>query len=196
MKTIETKVYEFDELSDAAKEKAREWYREGALDYEWWDGVFESAKTAGACLGITVDNIYFSGFWSQGDGACFVGSYAYRKGWRAALQAEFSYEGTIEPTLETIGQALQDAQRPAFYKVTASVVKGDHRYNHENTVRIECEPYAVEIDDDVSAALRDFMRWIYRALEGEYTRLNSDEQVDEAIEANEYTFTADGERFG
>lgn len=27
-------VYYFDELSDKAKEKAREWYREGALDYE------------------------------------------------------------------------------------------------------------------------------------------------------------------
>lgn len=194
MKTIKTKVYEFDELDDAAKEKAREWYREGALDYEWWDGVFESAKTAGACLGITVDNIYFSGFSWQGDGACFVGSYAYRKGWRAALRTEFGGD-TLE-NLEAIGQVLQDVQRRAFYKITASVVKASHMYSHENTVRIECEPYAVEIDDDVSAALRDFMRWTYHQLEGEYSWLNSDEQVDEAIEANEYTFTADGERFG
>lgn len=194
MKTIETKVYEFDELSDDAKEKAREWYREGALDYEWWDGVFESAKTAGACLGITVDNIYFSGFSSQGDGACFVGTYAYRKGWRAALRAEFG-EATLEP-LEAIGQSLQDAQKRVFYRGTADVRKTSHYYEHENTVRIECDPDDGELADALTDTLRDFMRWIYRELEKEYDWLNSDEQVDEAIEANEYTFTADGERFG
>ena len=28
-------LYTFDELSDAAKEKAREWYRSVALDHDW-----------------------------------------------------------------------------------------------------------------------------------------------------------------
>lgn len=35
MQTIKTKVYQINELSEPAKEKAREWYREGAFDYEW-----------------------------------------------------------------------------------------------------------------------------------------------------------------
>jgi hypothetical protein len=47
MKIIETKVFEFYELSEDAKEKAREWYREGALDYEWWDSVYEDAENIG-----------------------------------------------------------------------------------------------------------------------------------------------------
>lgn len=33
MKTIETKVYEFDELNDSAKDKARDCYRQGALAF-------------------------------------------------------------------------------------------------------------------------------------------------------------------
>jgi hypothetical protein len=50
MKTIETKVYEFNELSEDAKEKAREWYREGALDYEWYDYIYEDAENIGLKL--------------------------------------------------------------------------------------------------------------------------------------------------
>ena len=38
MKTIETTVYTFDELDDHAKEKAREWYRDGAQAITLPDG--------------------------------------------------------------------------------------------------------------------------------------------------------------
>ena len=38
---IETTVYRLDELSDAAKDKARAWYREGGFDYDWYDSVYE-----------------------------------------------------------------------------------------------------------------------------------------------------------
>ncbi len=35
MRTIETVVYKYDELSDSAKQKAREWYLEGGICYDW-----------------------------------------------------------------------------------------------------------------------------------------------------------------
>ncbi len=34
---IETTLYRLNELSDAAKDKARAWYREGGFDYDWYD---------------------------------------------------------------------------------------------------------------------------------------------------------------
>jgi len=34
---IEKTVFTFDELSPEAQENARDWYRQGALDYDWWD---------------------------------------------------------------------------------------------------------------------------------------------------------------
>jgi hypothetical protein len=40
---------------------------------EWWDSEYDCFKQDMAEVGIEVDNIYFSGFWSQGDGACFEG---------------------------------------------------------------------------------------------------------------------------
>ncbi len=48
----------------------------------------------------------------------------------------------------------------------------------------------------VTDALRDLARWLYRQLEREYEYLASNECVDEAIDANAYTFTDAGRRFG
>ncbi len=61
-KIIKTKVYQLNELTEDAKETAREWYRGGALDYEWYDSVYEDAKTIAGLMGINIDKIYFSGF--------------------------------------------------------------------------------------------------------------------------------------
>ena len=41
-KTITTTVYEFHELSDKAKEKARDWYRKASSNDEWWECVYEA----------------------------------------------------------------------------------------------------------------------------------------------------------
>ena len=197
-KTIAAEVFTFDELNDAAKEKAREWYREGALDYAWWEFLYENVKTAGKCLGINVDDIYFSGFHSQGDGACFTGTYDYRKGWRAALKAEFGDNNLS--ALTTIGEALQAVQKPVFYRLSTGVRqtgRGSDEYSTTIDVDDRDVPDGLPVDEDaLKDALRDFMRWIYRSLEAEYEWLNADEQVDELIKANEYTFTEDGKRFG
>lgn len=187
-------VFTFDELSDSAKEAAREWYRQGALDYDWWDGVEELAKTAGKCIGIEIDRIYFSGFWSQGDGACFEGYYSYRKGWRKALRSEFG--GDMLAKLERFGAELQETQAPAFYKLEATVKHQGH-YSHSGCTSIDVDHedrYATSDEEQaIKDTLRWFMDWIYECLGSEYEWLMSDEQVDEMIIANGYEFTVDGE---
>jgi hypothetical protein len=50
--------------------------------------------------------------------------------------------------------------------------------------------------DDLIDALHYLAHWLYRALEREYEFQTSDETVDDAMAANEYTFTAEGRRFG
>lgn len=192
---VEKTLYTFAELSDDAKENAREWWRVHAFDYEWWDGVYMMAMDAGALLGIDVDRIYFSGFWSQGDGACFEGEYHYRKGWRKALRAEFGGDTLAE--LIDIGERLQETQRRAFYQITATT-RQRGRFCHPGCMAVSvdaetpagddiCEGFD-EIEDDIKDALRLFAAWIYSKLEQEYEWLNDDEQVDDAITANEYEF--------
>lgn len=78
-----------------------------------------------------------------------------------------------------------------------------HRNNTANITHRDryCHAYSVDIEADQDSEkfaeiARDFMNWIYRQLESEYDYQNADEQVDDTIRANEYTFTAEGKRFG
>lgn len=200
--TIETTVYQFSELSDDAQEKAREWFREGNsldLDAEY---VIEDAKTIGALMGITIDKVYYSGFWSQGDGACFTGSYRYKPGSMSALVQHLGADNEDREPF-AICKALFDCQKNSFYCLTANVSHRGHYY-HEMCTDIEVtdtrergeRALNAGAEDAIKDALRDFMRWVYRRLESEQEYRNSDECVDEDITANEYTFTIDGKREG
>ncbi len=51
---IETTVYEIEELSAEAKDKARNWYRDTGLHDDWYDCVYEDFQTICEILGITL----------------------------------------------------------------------------------------------------------------------------------------------
>ena len=142
--------------------------------------------------------IWFSGFWSQGDGACFEGRYAYAP--RASRRIrDYAPQDT---ELHRIADALQALQRSNFYQLTASF-RQTGRYSHAYAMTFDVDrdgPAGQAIvgrtEDDLVAALRDLANWLYRALEREYEFQTSDETVDEGMSANGYTFTAEGRRFG
>ena len=190
--TVAIKIFQFDELTEQAKEKARQWYRDASQQDEWWDFVVEDARTIGALMGWTIDNLYFSGFWSQGDGACFVGRMGYAKGCSKATKAYAPNDAELQ-RIAAEWQALQARQ---FYKLSAVVTKTDRRYCHENTVGFDVyrdgEWSSAETESAVIDIGRDFMQWAYSRLEKEYEWLNSDEHVDETICANEYEFDLEG----
>jgi len=196
MQTRTITTYKFHELTDeAARERALSWGREGFLDYPWWDFVYEDAKTIGALMGIEIAKIYFSGFWSQGDGACFEGEYAYVKGSVKAVKDH----APQDKRLHEIAERLQAIQKPNFYLLEARV-KQTGRYSHEYCTDIvvwnrDADSYDEPVDaEEVRTALRDFMRWIYRQLEQEYEYLSSDEQMGEFLSSNEYDFDEHGQR--
>jgi hypothetical protein len=205
-RTIETTVYSFEELSDEAKETAREWYRQGALEYDWSEFVIEDAANIAGLFGLDLKqrpvklmngdtryepSVYFSGFSSQGDGACFEGQYYYKKG---ALKAVKDYAPTDEK-LHRIVKDLQSIQRRHFYRLTAAI---EHygRYYHSGCMTGNVYINGDYADNDTHEAVwecfRDFADWIYRRLEAEHDYILSDEQVDESIACNEYEFDEDG----
>jgi hypothetical protein len=199
MQTIETKVYEFDELDERAKEKARDWWRQGAMEDTYWsECVIDDAKRVGALMGIEIKDIYY-GIDSRGDAACFTGYYSYRKGGAKAVAAEVGDSDSCKD-VKRIARELQDVQRRNFYALTACV-KHVGRDSHPSDTRIDVEDNrryepSESADDGIQELLRDFMYWIYKQLEAQYDYTMSDENVDESIRINEYTFTEDGKRFG
>lgn len=199
----------FNELSDEAKAKAREWWRS---HYEFdAECTIDDACDVAELMGLDIrcerkhradgtsswgPSVYWSGFWNQGDGASFKGIYTYRKGSVAAVKA-YSPKDT---ELHRIVKALAGAQRRAFYQLGADI-RQSGRYYHEMSMEIQVYkpkdeycPVPVSAEEDIIEALRDFARWIYRQLEQEYEYQTADEQVDEAIIINEYEFDEEGNR--
>ena len=204
MRTTAHKLFKYEELDDTAKDKAKDWYRQFVFaDSCDWEFVFEGAVQAANILGIDIDHrrgsrepaIYFSGFWSQGDGACFEGSYRYAKGATKKIR-EYAPQDT---ELHRIADELQDIQRRNFYKLYASI---EHRgrYYHSSCTSVSVEhkadPYRDigDTEDDITQLMRDFADWIYGQLEKEYEDQCSDNVVEESIIANEYEFYGDGRR--
>lgn len=207
--TIPITVYEFNELDDRAKNYARDWYRQSAFDCDWYDFVFSDFETICKILGIVLrtspvslvggserdePQILFTGFSSQGDGACFAGTYAYQPGSSTAIRAH----APRDLELHRIADALRDIQRRHFYQLSADI-RHRGRYCHEYSMEIAIERDGLDIsnlaEEMIIEALRGLARWFYRQLEREFEYLTSDPAVDEAISINEYSFLENGKRF-
>jgi hypothetical protein len=208
-KTVEVKLYQFEELSDKAKEKAREWWRECEAqefgqDSEWF---YESYVTAAKLLGIEIDTHpvklmrggtrYDPKIWwmlhNQGAGASFEGSYSYAKDAAKKIAKEFSEEHSAVKLAERL-QALQKKYR---YRITARITT-DSRDVHKYSMGLETDFFSGDAGKDdykeLLDIMRDFADYIYRSIQDEYEYRMSDENVDESIRINEYWFRENGQR--
>lgn len=185
-----------DELQDEVKEAVLDRYRLINIEHiDWWDYTIDYIKEIGKLIGIDIDKVYFSGFSSQGDGACFEGDYEYRK---QSVSLVFGRAPKDEELIK-IAKNLQELQRRFFYQLYARVKQRGH-YMHEMCTDIDVsgnEDFSWEVhndaEDGIIEFLRDFMRWSYRILEADYEGLTSDKQVEETLKINEYSFTSEGE---
>ncbi|MHA3790549.1 hypothetical protein [Sphingomonas sp. YL-JM2C] len=210
---IETPVYRADELDGTARENARDWYRRTAFDDDWYAFIFADFERICEMLGITLrthrvrlhgggtrsdPNIYFSGFSSQGDGACYEGTYRYAK----ASPRRIRDHAPEDTGLHRIADQLAAVQRRNFYQLTATF-RQTGRYTHEYSMLIGVgrdapsgQDLSLADEDSVIEALRDLARWLYRQLEAEHDYQSSEAVVDEALREGGFTFTEDGRRFG
>lgn len=207
-RVTEETLYKFDELEEKAKEKAREWFRGLIEADEYTEHVYEDAATIAALMGLDIRTrpvklmnggtrydpcIYWTGFYSQGDGACFEGRWEYK----ADALEKVRECAPLDERLHAIAAALGDPRLRSLY----ADIRQRGRYYHEYCMDIEVDVRDVD-DDFVEAAtseeeavkepLRDFARWIYRQLEQSHDWCHADEQVDENIRWNDYEFTKDG----
>jgi hypothetical protein len=208
-------LYTFDELEESAKETAREWYR-STSDSSDFDSTIEDFAIIGEAMGVNFDthqvrlygggtrqepNVYWSGFASQGDGACFEGTFTLTGKAGEAIRAHAGEDGE----LHRIADAL-DAIAARYPKGVSGKIHrpyGTH-YSHARTMFVdaytldEAEEEETDMEDADAEAVQELFRdladWLYKALGEENDYRDSDENVDESILANEYTFTETGKR--
>ena len=181
MREMNVTVYSFDELSEAAQERALNDLRWANVEFNWWyEDTFDTIRTAGKLLGLRISDIHFD-IYSY---CTFDAQYQYVRGAAKAIQAEFPHA----TDLHDVARKLQDLQKRHFYSLSCAVKEG------RDANRYSCFRFGEDYDcEDLGDILDDFAHWARILLRDEYEYLTSDEAVKEMIEANEYEFTADGE---
>lgn len=203
-KTIE--LFQYGELTDKAKETARDWWL-SCRDESDFSCVIEDFAEIAELMGITLDTNYvklmsgktrsdpavsYSVGYCQSDFAAFDGHYRYVPGAAAKVKAYAPQDSA----LHGIADALQAVQARNFYKLQASV-KYHHYYGQQVEVTHADDEYrSIKPEDftDVKEAMRDLSQWLYRQLQQQDEYLSSEEAIADAMEANEYTFRDDGKR--
>ena len=181
MREVTVKVYAFAELSDDAQERALNEFRDINVEHDWWtDGAYYTIRTAGKLIGLDIGDIHFDPYLY----CIFDADYEYVRGAAKAVKAEFPRADD----LCKVAKDLQALQKRHFYSLSCAVTEG------RDANRYSCFRFGEDYEcEDLGDILDDFAHWARILLRDEYKYLTSDEAVQEAIDANEYEFTADGE---
>ena len=179
MREMTVTVYSFNELSEAAQERALNDFRYTDVEFNWYEDTFDTIRAAGKLIGLDIGQIHFDAY----SYCTFDADYEYVRGAAKAVRKGFSWADD----LCKVAKDLQDLQKRHFYSLSCAVTKG-RSMNYYRCFRFG-EDYEC---DDLGDILDDFAHWARILLRDEYKYLTSDEAVKEAIEANEYEFTEDG----
>lgn len=162
--------------------------------YEWWDYEVEDFANRLNGVGICVSprQVYFSGFWSQGDGACFEG---YVTDWPLFLE-KHGLLPKFQPFLDLIPKADTCRFRSTTrrgnnmitnieWSCTNWAEEGSVRHTMVQALIDLCESLLIEFEDACGTVFQDHASQLYRDLEAEYDHLTSDEEVLDHLIANE-----------
>jgi hypothetical protein len=170
-RTIRTKVYQFNELNENAKQKAIELLCDINVNYDWWSSTYEDAANIG--LKLTSFDL------DKGRGANGEFTLAANE---VAVNI-FRDHGNMCETYKTAESFMNDWQ-PVFNNYMDE--------NHKDYENGESESKLMELENEFLHSLLEDYSII---LQNEYEYLQSDKAIQETIEANEYEFTEDGRRF-
>ena len=201
MRTAETKVYTYDELTETAKDTAVSVLSDVNVDNVWYDrdgyAALETLKNAGIGAdwrGVSFDlergaYLYYSPFRHERDGI---------KSMHAGLWVEDQIK---------LAKTLEDA-KVVPHALVEAVERGDVSFGIEtnhygggagaNSLSVNADGDAYDLWDSLDHdAITDWLRGILEDLRIElrkdYEYLTSREAIEETIRANDYEFTEDGQ---
>lgn len=181
-------------------------YRYINVDYAtWWHCVESDFIEDMKQVGIQVDNVYFSGFWSQGDGACFVGcldnALTYLNHHHVdqfpMLRKLIEMGGSVWATSKHRGRYYHsssvsiDAECEAFWQCTNPKSELQEAVIQRWDGMVDKE--IVDFEAALAEQWRTYMDDLYRRLEEEYDYLTSDDAVWDTLEANDLIEETDDE---
>lgn len=167
-----------------------------AVEYQWWENVYADFTSDCAALGVRVDDIQFSGFYSQGDGVAFSGRvYVYdwmeRNGLDVTHPAAYlacKDDGScvaIEKS-HRHNTMRTNLEAPLYYPEPCGIFIGLDEDAWEELVNSQTDD--LNIEDEVLSFCEELAGKLYKNLEAEYESLTSEEEFIDSCELNEVTF--------
>lgn len=169
MKTIQLKLYQFNELTEQGKAKAIADNADFNVNYNWWDMTYEDALNIGLKItGFDLDRAHY-------------------------CNAEYT-----EDAVYTARQIqLQHGEQTDTYRLANEFQESRDlivsTWPKDETGELEQVNELDEALDNVeNSFLKSLAQAYLRILDNEYDHLTSDEAIADALIANDYWFTADG----
>lgn len=174
-------------------------------EYEWYEPVYEGFKEDMKQVGFGVDQIYFSGFWSQGDGACFEGNitdidkffdHFVKPHLSDYLKCRMMYQPDIESTITDCFSCCTE-HCGHYYHSNCMEVTIDAETVWEKDDGSEEKLFSLDdwrnMEEGITAALREYADNLFSSLRKDYEYLVSDEGIIEMLDANDHYFYSNGE---
>ena len=185
-------------LSRERQNKLLEEHRDVNVEHDWWDSLIEDFAEQLTEVGFTanthevklmngktreVPNIYFSGFWCQGDGAYFEGHvsdwpkflailgkgewvfWAHECNWTASSANLHGNNMSVNSVLEAPENPHDEEEDPLRF----------HAWNVVNLPPSEADLEALE--SEIESKFKELADKLYNDLEAEYDYQTDDEQV-------------------
>jgi hypothetical protein len=171
MRYEKIKVYEFNELSEEAKEKAIEKLWNINVDYEWWDCVYDDAEN----IGLKIKEFDLD-----------RGSY---------VKGEFtiSAQEVASNIIRDHGESCETYQTAVNFINEYEPVFSDYMNEQsENFESGELEDKMLDMESEFLKSLCEDYRIM---LQREYEWRTSTDEIIKTIDANGYEFTKDGKLF-
>lgn len=180
-------AYTISELPEDVRRKVLDKHRELCVYDEWYNYTYEDFTQEMKDMGFRVDNIHFSGFWSQGDGACFEGRMEDLKSFLKEYGCLTKYKKIYKLYNEGY-LAITTYHRGHYYHEYCMYVEIDG----DDSDNITSELWK-DFEDFLCETLRSKAKELYRKLEKEYDYLTSDDTIKLDLEELEYYFDENGE---
>lgn len=197
MKTITVKLFTFNELSDKAKERAREWWRSCDDEFPWQREFENTVKAIENSFDIEFENIgpyEYTPFWYDKNDYREAREMSFARA-VAYINNNFDFK-VLESAREYSGKIRRIGCALAKNRYTDNLLTG---YCSDYVTHESYKKFIEYGRKYKNAKLSDFFDILARGLrdeiESEYDYMQTDEYIDDILTANEYEFMEDGEKW-
>lgn len=201
MKKVTIEVFSFEELSNEAKEKARQWYRED-LSQELSEVEVNAKYDLTHKFGIEAEDVFWLDPYSQGYSA-YINTGTFVDDWEV-IEKAMKHSG-LDNKLEVLNNNFDNFDIATLqinnsglmgYRTSHVEQLGFSNYAEDEGLFEQLEDIFLDLTDIINKWFNDEVNtWLYNNVREMVEEVTSDEYIDERMQENDWDFKKDGTYF-